>query len=463
MEGLDASIVSLSEIPDLNPAHRIDAEFFGKRALASLSKIREGEHTSIGQSCKRIQHPIEVKREYDDTGLLTIMAKDVRSNRVDLSDPSFMPQELLPTVGRNKLAGGDILVTRTGANFGQAAPWKNASDAYACADILLVRAPTIANGYVSSFLESRFGKPLVLRAGYGAGQPHISPPYLANVLVPRFTRLEGEVDRAVTEATRLEETAGEILQAANYTLIDALGLANWKPPEPLSFEAQASDVLAAGRLDAQYFRPLFEEVEQRLEATGGAVDLARILTVNTRGRQPLYDESGLPVVNSKHVRTNKVILDDNRTATEAGSPVVISHGDVLINGTGVGTIGRAAAYLHHERALPDNHVTVLRTDEIDPVFLSAFLNSPLGQWQIERHIKGSSGQIELYPADIARIKVWDAPDSIQQRTRKSILSAFDAERRSKALLEAAKRAIEIAIEENESAAVAWLEITMEAI
>lgn len=463
MEGLDASIVSLSDIPDLNPAHRVDSEFFGKRALASLSKIREGEHTSIGLSCKRIQHPVEVKREYDETGLLTIMAKDVRSNRVDLSDPSFMPRELLPTVERNKLANGDILVTRTGANFGQAAPWKKVSDAFACADILIIREPTIANGYISSFLECRIGKPLVLRAGYGAGQPHISPPYLANVLVPRFSSLEGEVDKAVTEATRLEETARETLEAAEGALTDALGLATWKPPVPLSFGAKASDVLAACRLDAQYFRPLFAEVEQRLEATGGAVALSRILSVNARGRQPLYDDSGLPVVNSKHVRTNKVILYDNRRATEVGSPVLISNGDVLINGTGVGTIGRTAVYLHEERALPDNHVTVLRTDDIDPIFLSVFLNCPLGQWQIERHIKGSSGQIELYPADIGRIKVWDAPENFQQEIRKSVLSAFDAERRSKSLLGAAKRAVEIAIEEDEPAALEWLEATMEEI
>ncbi|RYE70707.1 MAG: restriction endonuclease subunit S, partial [Oxalobacteraceae bacterium] len=181
-----------------------------------------------------------------------------------------------------------------------------------------------------------------------------------------------------------------------------------------------------------------------------------ILTANARGRQPLYDETGLPVLNSKHVRANRVILEDNRRASEAGSSVKIRKGDVLVNGTGVGTIGRAAAYLHDEPALPDNHVTVLRAARIDPVFLSAFLNSPLGQWQIERHIKGSSGQIELYPQDIARIVVWDAPAEVQCLVRDTVLSAFAAQHRAKALLDAAKRAVEIAIEDSEVAAMAYL-------
>lgn len=100
---------------------------------------------------------------------------------------------------------------------------------------------------------------------------------------------------------------------------------------------------------------------------------------------------------------------------------------------------------------------MLRTDRIDPVYLAVFLNSPLGQWQIERHIKGSSGQVELYPRDISRIMIWDAPDEVQQSVRSAILSAFDEERRANDLLLAAKRAVEIAIEDGEPAAIAYLD------
>lgn len=100
---------------------------------------------------------------------------------------------------------------------------------------------------------------------------------------------------------------------------------------------------------------------------------------------------------------------------------------------------------------------MLRTEKVDPIYLSVFLNSPLGQLQIERHIKGSSGQIELYPNDIAKIVFWDAPDNIQTNVRDAVLSAFDHERRSYELLEAAKRAVEIAIEDSEPAALAYLD------
>ncbi|HWE19199.1 MAG TPA: hypothetical protein VG758_18770 [Hyphomicrobiaceae bacterium] len=136
--------------------------------------------------------------------------------------------------------------------------------------------------------------------------------------------------------------------------------------------------------------------------------------------------------------------------------MVIRKGDVLLNGTGVGTIGRAAPYLREISALPDNHVTVLRTTSLDPVFLSVFLNSLPGQLQIEQLIKGSSGQIELYPDDVAKIIVWEAPKKKQESVRDQVLGAFAQEQKAHALLNTAKRAVEIAIKENEKAALRFL-------
>ncbi|MBX4986814.1 hypothetical protein [Rhizobium lentis] len=314
---------------------------------------------------------------------------------------------------------------------------------------------------MAAFLACSFGQAQIDRYVTGAtGQLHLYPNDVDRILIPDFSEQFQARISHIYDWQAVEHGASKSSQGrAEGELLEQLGLRGWAPPQPLTFTGRASSAFNAERIDAQYFRPLFVEVEARLAATGSALELGSILTTNARGRQPQYADGGegLPVVNSKHVRTNRVILSDNRTATEEGSAVVIENGDVLVNGTGEGTIGRAASYLHTQRALPDNHVTVLRTDAVDPVYLGVFLNSPLGQWQIERQIKGSSGQVELYPNDIARIMIWNAPDEVQQSVRAAILSAFDEERRARDLLEAAKRAIEIAIEDGEPAAMAYLD------
>ncbi|MCD1637072.1 hypothetical protein K7H91_25360 [Martelella mediterranea] len=254
------------ELGDLNPALRFDAEFFSKPALHAVLDIRRCSYERLGDIAARIQHPIEVKREYEDEGLLTIMAKDVRPNRSEISDPRYMPAELRPTVSRNRLSKGDVLVTRTGANYGQVAPWKHTVEAFACADILIIRKPSCPSGFLSSFLESSKGKPLVLRGGYGAAQPHIAPPYLSDIPVPRLEVLENRIDALVDKSVALETKSAKAVTEAEYVILDALGLADWTPPKTLSYTASASAAFAAGRIDSQYFRPLFTEVEDRLRA-----------------------------------------------------------------------------------------------------------------------------------------------------------------------------------------------------
>ena len=197
----------------------------------------------------------------------------------------------------------------------------------------------------------------------------------------------------------------------------------------------------------------------RMAASGECVNLDFLLNVNRRGKQPQYAETGLPVINSKHVLKNEVRLnEDNAFAITSDDALKIENGDVLVNGTGVGTIGRAAAYLYDEPALPDNHVTILRprSGSIDPIYLSVFLNTIAGQWQVEKYLRGSSGQIELYPTDIAQFKICLAQDSVQQEIHSLVIGAFSARRQAHILLEAAKRAVEIAIEECEAAALAYL-------
>jgi type I restriction enzyme, S subunit len=193
-----------------------------------------------------------------------------------------------------------------------------------------------------------------------------------------------------------------------------------------------------------------------MKAKGKTKRLGAHLLFNARGKQPEYADDGLPVVNSKHVLRNEVRRDnDKRLAVYDMGSLLIHSGDVLINSTGVGTIGRTAAYLHDGRALPDNHVTILRPDDsLDPVYLAVFLNSIAGQLQVEQRLRGSSGQIELYPSDIAEFRVWLAPKPVQLKIRGHVERSFAVRQRATRLLDAAKRAVEIAIEDSEAAALA---------
>ena len=82
--------------------------------------------------------------------------------------------------------------------------------------------------------------------------------------------------------------------------------------------------------------------------------------------------------------------------------------------------------------------------------------SASGQLQVGQYFKGSSGQIELYPSDIKEFRIWLAPPKIQQKICQHIRAAHAARHQARDLLERAKRAVEVAIEEGEAAAIAFL-------
>ena len=95
----------------------------------------------------------------------------------------------------------------------------------------------------------------------------------------------------------------------------------------------------------------------------------------------------------------------------------VKKGDILINSTGDGTIGRVAVFDADFPAVVDGHITILRFDDEELAwYAAAFLLSDLGQRQIYRYINGSSGQVEIYPQDIGRIWI-KPPKSSEHRTQ----------------------------------------------
>lgn len=459
-EGLEVSIVKFSELRKENPRMRLDAQFQGRSTLAAISNVCASPHLRISDLTGRPLKGSNVP--YLDGGDFAV----VRSG--DISN-NFQPHLLLRSSARDDaffLQKNDILVSSIGqGSIGKVQLFRHDGEFATVAEVTVVRVAKFEPAYVAAFLASSYGQAQIERYVTGAtGQLHLYPSDVERIFIPdRSARFQRKIKQIYDREWGCYIITQQAQLRAQSELFNGLGLAGWAPSKPLSYVSRAADVLKAERFDAQYFRPLFAEVERLLVETGRARVLDSILSLNVRGRQPDYSDAGLPVVNSKHVRINRVMLTDNRTAIDTGSSVVIKKGDVLVNGTGDGTVGRAAPYLYDQRALPDNHVTVLRSDKVDPVYLSVFLNSPLGQWQIERQIKGSSGQIEIYPADISKIVFWDAPVEIQRSVRDAVMQAFDEERRASDLLDMARRAVEIAIEEGEPAALVYLDSAEKAI
>lgn len=466
MKGLDCSEILNSDLDSDDATRRIDSEFFSKRYLLNAQTIRGCglKTTKLCDLTTKIDvgHVGSMVHAYSENGVPLLLTQNIGQFRVEYTDCVRITPEFHALLKKSQVFRGDCLIGRSGSIGNTAFVLKGDPQPLNSADIIIVRANSskITNGYLAGFLNSRLGVLQIERLTSGGVQGHINLKAMEHLIIPLPSKVfQDTVNITVIRAMEIFRNAKESMEKAEQTLLRALSLENWQPPKPLTYTRRASDAFAAGRLDADYFEPKYDTMIAQMETVGECTTLESLLSVNRRGKQPKYAESGLQVINSKHVLKNGVRLNaDNALAVTSDDALKIKTGDVLINGTGVGTIGRAAAYLHKQPALPDNHVTILRPrpGAIDPVYLAVYLNSIAGQWQVEKYLRGSSGQIELYPVDIAQFKICLAPSTVQQEVHDLVVSAFSAQRKAHALLEAAKRAVEIAIEDSEAAAMAYL-------
>ena len=144
--------------------------------------------------------------------------------------------------------------------------------------------------------------------------------------------------------------------------------------------------------------------------------LGDISSYINRGIAPLYDEEGDSVViNQKCVRDQRLNLAPARRQSKViPRPKQVCFGDVLINSTGVGTLGRVAqVYENLENYTVDTHVTIARAaHDADIDFYGCCLLSL--QEAFERLGIGATGQTELGRAAISDVEVVVPPASLQR-------------------------------------------------
>ena len=145
--------------------------------------------------------------------------------------------------------------------------------------------------------------------------------------------------------------------------------------------------------------------------------LADLTAFLGRGISPKYDDDGDSIViNQKCIRDQCLSLDQARRQTKPIPPdKCVRFGDVLINSTGVGTLGRVAqVYEDMERCTVDSHVSIVRPNtDTDVDFFGCMLL--LKQETFEHLGVGATGQTELGRTAIGEVEIPIPPASFLKR------------------------------------------------
>ena len=158
----------------------------------------------------------------------------------------------------------------------------------------------------------------------------------------------------------------------------------------------------------------------------------------SRGKSPKYSENDkiYPVFAQKcNIKEGGVSLEQARfldpsTIDKWDSKYKLQTGDVLVNSTGTGTVGRTRLFNEsclgkYPFVVPDSHVSVVRTfKEINSKYVFAYMSSLLVQLYLEDNLAGSTNQKELYIGVLENLYFPLPPLSEQQRIVAKIEELF---------------------------------------
>ena len=378
------------------------------------------------------------------------------------------------------LKKGDVLICRTNGNprlVGKSAIVPENCN-YAFASYLFRVRPKeeiLLPTTLVTYLNSAVGRAEIEKHLMVSNQANFSPAKFREILIPQFgEKIQSRIDKCIWESYSKHSKSKQIYTQAETLFLSDLGLADWHPKHQLTFVKNYSANDMAERIDAEYFQPKYEEVDNTIKNyPGGWERLEELCELVGHPSNPPYSDAKSEdktfIVVQKHL--GDFTLTDaywsgasskytTKEFVKKYSQYVLQKKDlVLYTVGGPPHIGKANIIFDDRiPATIGSFVTLVRANEnkINPFLLLVLFNSPIGYLLTNRFQRGMVQQY-IYPKDLVKTVIPIMPEAIQAQIEQKVVDAFNLQEQSKRLLEFAKRAVEISIEQDEQTAIDWLE------
>lgn len=452
------SIVNYQSVVEASHSMRLDAEFFRPDYLKIQRQLEEISSQRLIDFQVEIKHPKEIKRNYVEEGVLFLRVQNVRPLSIDITtNPVYISEEDAEHLKDNALHYKDILITRSGS-IGQCAIYMENRKAISSSHTFIVKSGNLNSFFLVIFLNTKYGSALIEKGKYGSLQPEVAPYFLYQIPMPAWEHIQIEVEKTYLRSQNLTELSKIRYTEAQTLLLSELGLTEWQPKPQLTFIKNFSDTQQAKRIDADYFQPKYDEIVKAIKNyPGGWSTLENLVLFRDLNFRPAL-ETEYKYIELANIGRNGEI---NGCMTSQGQNLPsrarckVDTGDVIVSSVEGSLDSIALITEEYDNALCSTGFHAINSDVLNSETLLVLLKSSVGQLQLK---KGCSGTIltAINRDEFSRIIVplikTDKSSEIQQK----VVESFNLRNHAKHLLECAKRAVEIAIEQDEQTGINWL-------
>lgn len=316
-------------------------------------------------------------RDYVRHGVPVVMPQDIIDGRIDTSAIAQVRERDAARLGKHRLRANDVVYSRRG-DVRKCALVTPEQEGWLCGTgCLRVRVGDAAYGpFVGAYLTSQTAQDWVENNAVGLTMLNLNTSILGRVPVTLPTTVE---QQAIVRA--LEVAQNEVDRVEGQRARHALT-----------------------------HRALIERTVE-MSRSSEQESISKLTTFLGRGRGPRYvKRSRTFAIGQRCVRWEGFDQHAARPHAEhvTEGMVYAEPGDVLVNSTGTGTLGRACVFDGRPGAfVVDGHVTVTRlASGVDPEFLAAYLSSePVQRLIMNTCVSGSTNQIELERSRFSQLRV----------------------------------------------------------
>ncbi len=464
--GLEVSEISFYDVFSSSDDFRLNSEFYLKEFLAAenyfnsvrtvqlneVAKIGDGDHSKFPDD------QIEEVRY--------LQARDITNNFLEISSNAFVSKDYFTKNQRSAITGEAILLSIMGTVGDITITPRDFESCMCNRALAIVRdIKGVSPQFLFSYLTTKHAFNNIERQKNGGVQQRINLDVLGKIRIPLLSdSFQNKIEQTVILAQDTRKKTKSTYSQAEILLLETLCLANFSPStEAVNIKSFKESFATSGRLDAESYQSKYDQLRDVFEVySGGVTTIGTLAGQIANGAEVReYQEEGvayLRVGDLKNLTIDaaSVVRIDPASAETGLEKIDLQVGDVLVSRSGSLAV-TAVVEPEWADALISSHLIRLRiTDKrIDPYYLALFLCALPGKMQIQQRSNGGV-QPEINQPALKSILVPIPPQSDQQEIRRLILSARKLRDSSNNLLDVAKRAVEIAIEQDEQAALNFI-------
>lgn len=459
MDGLEAVEVRSNEIHRL-PTFRIDSDYYKRKYIEQEHFIRNNKtlfttfkELKLGVSASAFYPALET---YYGTGEIPfIRVADIKNN-INYENCTTIPEMGHDFNTLHKCSAGDLVLTK-GGSVGKVGLIRK--DSYVTRDLIFINASTLnRDGYIALFLlfKTNFMYDLMIRSSSLSVQPHLTTSLIREF--PIFVLSDNFKKRLLNLYEIYEYTSyrsKRLYQSAENLLLSHLGLDNFNPnPSNIAVKSFQDSFGSSGRLDSEYYQPKYEELESYISANETVASSCVLHDADFPPNDKLeYKYIELSNIGKDGEITDVKIEIGNELPTRARRRV--KKGQVIVSSIEGSLRNCALINDEYDNALCSTGFYVVSSNAINPeTLLTVFKSSPI-QALMKKRCSGTI-LIAMNKDEFMSLPIPSIDQNIQLKIAQKVQESFALRKKSAQLLELAKTAVEMAIEQGEEKAMAMI-------